>query len=382
MPDWIVPLSDLRFSAEEVEAVAGAYRSGWLSQGAKVAAFEAAFAEYVGSEHAVAVASGTAALHLSCVALGLRAGDEVLLPSLTFAATAAAVTHTGATPVFVDVRSARRPWLSADAVQAAIGPRTRAIVNVSYGGHPGEAIALGELARAQGLVLIEDAAHALGTRAGGRHAGTIGIAGAFSFFANKNLPMGEGGMLVTDDPELARRAALLHSHGLSTETWSRHRGEAAGYEVLEPGFNYRLDEARAALGVLLLRRLTSDNQRRGALAARYRTELGRLEGVRPVLQPPEPGSDCAWHICPLILDPGIDRDTFRSRLGAEGVQTSVHYPPLHLTRAFATAGAPKLPMTESYARGTVTVPLFPHMSDGQQAHVIDSIATGIRTLTT
>ncbi len=373
MPDWIVPLSDVRFSAEEVDAVADTYRSGWLSQGPKVAAFEAAFAAYVGSGHAVAVASGTAALHLICVALGLGAGDEVLLPSLTFAATAAVVTHTGATPVFADVRSPLRPWLSVDAVQAAIGPRTRAIVNVSYAGHPGEAMALSELARTEGLALIEDAAHAIGTRAGGRHAGTIGMAGAFSFFANKNLPMGEGGMLVTDDTELARRARLLRSHGLSSDTWSRHRGHESGYEVLEPGFNYRLDEARAALGLLLLRRLGRDNERRGALAARYRVELGRIDGAHPVLEP-GPGTDSAWHIYPLLLDPGLDREAFRSQLRATGVQTSVHYPPLHLMRGFVNSRASRLTVTEDYACRTVTVPLFPHMSEDQQTHVIDSIA--------
>jgi dTDP-4-amino-4,6-dideoxygalactose transaminase len=376
MSDWIVPLSDVRFSAEEVDAVADTYRSGWLSQGAKVAAFEAAFAEYVGSGHAVAVASGTAALHLICVALGLKAGDEVLLPSLTFAATAAVVTQTGATPVFADVRSPLRPWLSVDAVEAAIGPRTRAIVNMPYAGHPGEAMALSELARAEGLALMEDAAHAIGTRAGGRHAGTIGIAGAFSFYANKNLPMGEGGMLITDDRELAQRARLLRSHGLSADTWSRHRGQASGYEVLEPGFNYRLDEARAALGLLLLRRLGRDNERRAALAARYRAELGRIDGVQSVVEP-EPGTDSSWHIYPLLLDPGLDREAFRSRLRAAGVQTSVHYPPLHQMRAFVNSRASRLTVTEDYARRTVTVPLFPHMSEGQQAHVIDSIAKAL-----
>jgi dTDP-4-amino-4,6-dideoxygalactose transaminase len=380
MSDWLVPLSDVRFSAAEVDAVAGTYRSGWLSQGAKVAAFEAAFAEYVGSGHAVAVANGTAALHLICVALGLKAGDEVLLPSLTFAATAAVVTHTGATPVFADVRSPLRPWLSVEAVEAAINPRTRAIVNVSYAGHPGEATALCELARAEGLALIEDAAHAIGTRASGHHAGTIGTAGAFSFYANKNLPLGEGGMLVTDDTELAHRARLLRSHGLSADTWSRHQGHMSGYEVLEPGFNYRFDEARAALGLLRLRRLGHDNERRAALAARYRSELGRIDGVQPVLEP-EPDIDGAWHIYPLMLDPGLDREEFRSRLQAAGVQTSVHYPPLHLMPAFANARASRLTVTEDYARRTVTVPLFPHMSEDQQAHVIDSIAKAFKVLT-
>jgi dTDP-4-amino-4,6-dideoxygalactose transaminase len=180
-------------------------------------------------------------------------------------------------------------------------------------------------------------------------------------------------MLVTDDTELARRARLLRSHGLSVDTWSRHYGHASGYEVLEPGFNYRLDEARAALGLLLLRRLGRDNERRGTLAARYRAELGRIDGVRPVLEP-EPDTDSAWHIYPLLLDPGVDREAFRSRLAAAGVQTSVHYPPLHLMRAFINSRASRLTVTEDYARRTVTVPLFPHMSEDQQAHVIDSIA--------
>ncbi len=380
MPDWIVPLGDVRYTGEDIEALAATYRSGWLSQGAKVAAFEAAFGEYVGSRHAVAVASGTAALHLICVALGLGAGDEVLLPSLTFAATAAVVTHVAATPVFVDVRSHSRPWLSADGVEAAIGSRTRAIINMSYGGHPGEVLALAELARARGLALIEDAAHAAGTRVGGRHAGTIGIAGAFSFFANKNLPLGEGGMLVTDDPQLARRARQLRSHGLSADTWARHHGHASDYQVHEAGFNYRFDEARAALGLRLLWRLGQENERRSALAERYWTELSRVDGVRPVLaREQEPEAVSSWHIYPLLLDPKLDRDAFRSRLGAAGVQTSVHYPPLHLMPAFATSRASRLTATEEYARQTVTVPLFPHMSEEQQAHVIASIVNACRS---
>ena len=211
MADWIVPLSDVRFTDAEVEAVAATYRSGWLSQGPKVAQFEAEFARYVRSRHAVAVASATAALHLICVAVGIEAGDEVVLPSLTFAATAAAAVQAGATPVFADIRDVGRPWLSSDSVEAAISPRTRAIINVAYAGHPGEVLELRKLANSRGLVLIEDAAHALGATIAEKSAGTIGDAGAFSFFANKNMPLGEGGMLVTDDDSVARRARLLRS---------------------------------------------------------------------------------------------------------------------------------------------------------------------------
>ncbi len=372
MADWVVPLSDLRFDDGDIEAVAATYRSGWLSQGPKVAAFESDFAAHLGARHAIAVASGSAALHLICAAIRLSPDDEVVLPSLTFAATAAAVVHAGATPVFADIRGERRPWLSADAARAAIGPRTRAIITVSYAGHPGEVQELHALARDRGLLLIEDAAHALGARLESRHAGTISDAGAFSFFANKNLPLGEGGMVVTADPEIAERVRLLRSHGLTSDTWARHHSGEIDYDVLEPGFNFRLDEPRAALGRRLLRRLTEETSRRAELASQYAQAMRSVGGAHPAIEA-EPGVENAWHIFPLLLDRGIDRARFRRQLREAGVQTSVHYPPLHLTRAFASARA--LPMTEDYARRTVTIPLFSHMNKAQQARVIRAITT-------
>ena len=179
-------------------------------------------------------------------------------------------------------------------------------------------------------------------------------------------------MLVTGDAALAERARLLRSHGLNADTWTRHRGDAADYEVLEAGFNYRLDEPRAALGTLLLRRLEADNCNRLALARSYERGLALIDGVQGVIGvEPEPSS--AWHIYPLLLDTRIDRATFRHRLQARGVQTSVHYPPLHETRAFAPADGVSLPVTEEYAKRTVTVPLFPHMSESQLGHVLAAI---------
>jgi dTDP-4-amino-4,6-dideoxygalactose transaminase len=375
MPEWVVPLSDVRFSDEEVEAVAQTYRSGWLSQGPKVAAFEEAFAAQFGSHHAIAVANGTAALQLVCAVLPLAAGDEVVLPSLTFAATAAAVVHAGAVPVFVDICGPARPWLSPAAAEAAITDKTRAIINVSYGGHPGEIDALRALAEKHGLALVEDAAHALGARVGERMAGTIGLAGAFSFFANKNMPLGEGGMVITDDAGLATRMRLLRSHGLTADTWARHTGERADYDVLEPGFNFRLDEARAALGLLLLRRLDADNERREQLAMRYAQALEALAGVDAAIRPDGLGAAVrsAWHIFPVLLDPAIDRDRLRRQLRNAGIQTSVHYPPLHLSTGFARWAKTPLEATEEYARRTVTIPLFAHMSDRQQALVVEAI---------
>jgi dTDP-4-amino-4,6-dideoxygalactose transaminase len=382
VPSWIVPLADVRLSDDEVEAVAAVYRSGWLSQGPRVAEFEAAFARHAGvsSDAAVALSSGTAALELACVLTGVSPGDEVVLPSLTFAATAAAVLRAGATPVFADIDAVSRPWLSSGAVERALSPRTRAIMNVAYGGHPGDVTALRELADARGLWLIEDAAHAVGGWDGGRHAGTVGHLGTFSFFANKNLPLGEGGMLVTADPQLARRARSLRSHGLSAGTWARHRGDPQDYDVIEPGFNFRLDEPRAALGCALLSRLGADVRHRSELAISYARAFDSIAGVRPAIQA-GPAVRCAWHIYPLVLDAGLDRGRFRGLLAEQGIQTSVHYPPLHLTTAFARFAEDPLPLTEDYGRRTATVPLFGHMTEVQQRRVVDAVRAALDALT-
>jgi dTDP-4-amino-4,6-dideoxygalactose transaminase len=378
MPDWIVPLADVRLSEADVQAVASVYRGGWLSQGPHVAEFERAFADFTGAREAIAVASGTAALQLALALLDLRSGDEVILPSLTFAATAATIVQAGATPVFADVRATDAPWLSCERVDESIGPRTQAIVTVAYAGHPGETLAIAELAAARGVTLIEDAAHAAGAWAGSRHLGTIGRLGAFSFFANKNLPLGEGGMLVTDDDLLAERARRLRSHGLSSGTWDRHhRPTVHDYDVTEPGFNLRLDEPRAALGTRLLTRLVADNRRRAEIAERYVDALGDLEEARPVLVC-DRDVTCAWHLFPLLLSCNIDRAAFRAQVHRAGVQTSVHYPPLHLMTAFSTRAPVELLSTEDYGRRTVTVPLFPHMTNVEQDCVINAIRSASR----
>jgi hypothetical protein len=225
---WHVPLADVIIEDDDLAAVTATYRSGWLSMGPRTEEFEAAFAAYTGAAHALAVANGTAALHLICQAAGLGAGDEVIVPSLTFVATVNAVAYTGATPVFADIVSLTEPWLSAAAAEAAITSRTRAIMNMTYGGHCGETEALAALCAERGLILLEDTAHAAGSRLRGRSLGTFGRAGAFSLFSNKNLAVGEGGVVVTDDDELAAQVRLLRSHGMTTLTWDRHRGHASG----------------------------------------------------------------------------------------------------------------------------------------------------------
>ena len=374
MPEVRVPLADVVVPEEDIDAVAEVYRSGWLSMGPQTEAFERAFAAYTGARHALAVANGTAALHLICTAAGLGAGDEVVVPSMTFVATVNAVAYTGATPVFADVVSTTEPWLDPDSVAAAIGGRTKAIMAMAYGGHPGQTPALAALAADRDLVLLEDAAHAAGSWVSGRHLGTLGLAGAFSFFSNKNLSVGEGGMVVTDDDEAARRMRLLRSHGMTTLTWDRHRGHASGYDVVDLGFNYRIDEPRAALAGRRLARLDADNARRAVLDARYRELLGGVAGLCCALAA-EPGTRLAHHLFTVVLDEGVDRASFRQTLADRGIQTSVHYPPAH--RFSIYAGDADLPVSDAYGARAVTLPMFATMTNEQQDAVVDAIRAAL-----
>lgn len=357
--------------------VADVYRSGWLSMGPRTAAFEDAFAQFTGARHAVAVANGTAALHLICLAAGLGPGDEAIVPSLTFVASVNAIAYTGARPVFADIVALDQPWMSAEAAEAAITPSTKAIMAVAYGGHPGQSAELAEVAERHGLILLEDAAHASGSRVAGRHLGTLGLGGAFSFFGNKNLPVGEGGAVVTDDEEFDKRLRLLRSHGITVPTWDRHRGHANSYDVVARGFNYRIDEARAMLAERLLARLDEENAVRHGLDERYRAGLAGLPGVVVTLAPPAgPGDTPAHHLFTIVLDASTERDAFRERLAEQGVQTSVHYPPVH-GFALYSEDAPPLPLTETYAERAVTLPMYAHMTPEQQDVVLEAVSGAV-----
>lgn len=377
MADRSVPLADVVVTEDDIAVVADVYRSGWLSMGPQTEALEREFAAYAGARHALAVANGTAGLHLICAAAGLGPRDEVVVPSMTFVATVNAIAYTGATPVFADVVSVTEPWLDPHAVDAALTERTRAVMTMAYGGHPGHTVALAALARERGLMLLEDAAHAAGSRVGGRHLGTFGRAGAFSFFSNKNLAVGEGGMVVTDDDAAAAQMRLLRSHGMTTLTWDRHRGHASGYDVVELGFNYRIDEPRAALARRRLARLDAENARRAQLDARYRDLLADIDGLAPALRPPA-DARLAHHLFTVVLDDGMERARFREALAARGIQTSVHYPPAHRFSIYAWGG--DLPVTEAYGARAVSLPLFATMTTAQQDEVVNAIraALGIR----
>jgi dTDP-4-amino-4,6-dideoxygalactose transaminase len=375
MAAWRVPLADVVVPEEDIEVVADVYRSGWLSMGPQTEALERDFAAYSGARHALAVTNGTAALHLVCAASGIGPGDEVVVPSMTFVATVNAIAYTGATPVFADIVGLTEPWLGPEAVAAVSGERTRAVMTMAYGGHPGCTADLAALASERGLTLLEDAAHAAGSRAGGRHLGTFGLAGAFSFFSNKNLAVGEGGMVVTDDDEAAARMRLLRSHGMTTLTWDRHRGHASGYDVVDLGFNYRIDEPRAALARRRLARLDAENARRAVLDARYRELLAGVGGLTAALAPP-PEAQLAHHLFTVVLDEGVDRAAFRDALAAHGVQTSVHYPPAHRFATYAAAAA-ELPVTDAYGARAVTLPMFAGMTIEQHDLVVAAVRAAL-----
>jgi dTDP-4-amino-4,6-dideoxygalactose transaminase len=302
---------------------------------------------------------------------GLGPGDEAIVPSITFVASANAVAYTGARPVFAEIAAVDRPWLSADAAERAITPRTKAIVAVSHGGHPGEIEELRQLAADRGLALIEDAAHGSGSWLGDRHLGTFGLAGAISFSAGKNLGIGEGGVLLTDDEELAERAQLMRWHGVTRSIWERHRTGTESYDVAGLGFNYRIDDARAALARSRLGRLDDDNRRRAALAAVYRDELADIDGISPLAAPPD-WARVSNSMFAVVVDEGVHRDAFRDSLAQAGIQTSVHFSPVHRFELYANSGA-ELPLTDAFAARTVSLPMFAEMEEGQQAQVIEAV---------
>jgi dTDP-4-amino-4,6-dideoxygalactose transaminase len=375
---WRVPLSDISVDDELADAVLEVVRSGWWSMGPRVADFERGFAEFCGAEHAVAVANGTAALHLALVALGCGPGDEVIVPSLNFVAAANTIANTGADPVFCDIVGPDELNLDPADVEAAVGPRTKAVVVLHYAGFPCAMDAIGEIAERHGLAVVEDAAHAPGASLGGRMCGTLGRVGCFSFFSNKNLPVGEGGMIVTDEPELAERLRLLRSHGMTTLTWDRHRGHASSYDVVLPGFNYRLDEIRAVVGLVQLRRLPEENAARMRIAARYRQALDGERGLTMPFGGNGGERISSYHLAVALLPEGADRGAVRATLDAQGIQTSVHYPPIHTFTAYrSSVGRRELPQTDAVAERLLTLPLYGRMSDAQVEAVIDGVLAAV-----
>ncbi|MBJ7329446.1 MAG: DegT/DnrJ/EryC1/StrS family aminotransferase [Solirubrobacteraceae bacterium] len=369
-----IPLTDIDMHEEDVQAVLDCLQEGWLTMGPRTQAFEAAFGDWVGADHSVAVGSGTAALHLALLAAGVGPGDEVIVPAFTFVATAAAPRYCGAEVMLADVRSPLEPTLDVLDVASRISPRTKAVVAVHFAGYAADMVALRGLCADHGLVLIEDCAQAVGARcADGLQVGLAGDAGCFSFFSKKQLCVGEGGMVTTRDEALAAKVRSLRSHAMTSVTWDRHRGHAESYDIVDIGFNYRLDEPRAALGLSRLPRLTADLASRRATVRAYRE---RLAGV-PQVEFPWTDEDVerASHFACLVLFPDRGtRDAVRDRLQADGIQTT-WYPSLTEFTEYESHG--RRPVTEEAAGRHLALPLSSTTTIEQVDFVVERVRAAL-----
>jgi dTDP-4-amino-4,6-dideoxygalactose transaminase len=370
--DWKVQLFKLNFDEREAKAVSEVIASGWLTMGERTVAFEREFAAFLGQDaKAAAVSNGTAALHLALLALGVGAGDEVIVPAQTFVADINAVMLTGARPVMADCTSFDDWNMSPADIERKVTPRTKAVMIVHYAGVPCDMDAITALCTRHGLRLIEDCAHAPGTTYKGRHVGTFGDVGCWSFFTNKNLSVGEGGMVTTLSPDLDREMRYLRSHGMTTLTLDRHKGRAITYDVVRPGLNYRIDEMRAALGLVQLSKLPASNAARKRIVQRYRAALSSLDGlVMPF--PDAPGIEPSYHIFPVLLPEGMDRMKVIEHLKARGVQSSIHYPAIHEFTAYAAMDLGATPIADAVAGRELTLPLYPGMTDDDVLTVVEA----------
>ena len=369
----LIPLFDVRLGDEQVEAVAETLRSGWLTMGPRTKEFEEAFAEHLGAKHALALSSCTAALHLAYLAAGVGPGDEVVVPAITFVASAAAVRYCGATPVLAEIKGQHDLGIDPEDVERRITDRTKAVCAVHYAGYAADLERLRALCEDRGVALVEDSAH---------HPllGPTGQSACFSFFSNKVLSCGEGGLLATDDDEVAEKVRSLRSHAMTSGTWDRHRGHSAGYDVVGLGYNYRLDEPRAALLTARLSGLEDDVASRRRLVHRYRELVEDVPGVTvPYTGDEVDASSC--YVMPVMVDRPEVRDPLRDfMLQQRQVQTSILYPAIHEFTAYAGTDAVTLPRSELAARTELTLPLYPHLSEEDQDRVVSALADGLREL--
>lgn len=358
---------------DDIQAVVDVLRSDWLTTGPKVAEFEEAFAASVGSKHAVSFSSGTAALHAAVFAADLREDDEAITSPMTFCATANCVVHRGATAVFADVCSDTLN-IDPDQVRRKISRYTRAILPVDYAGHPADLDAIMELAEQHGLVVIEDACHALGASYRERKVGSIAHMTVFSFHPVKHITTGEGGMVTTDDGKYAERLRLFRNHGISSDARARQANGQWHYEMVALGLNYRLTDIGCALGLGQLRKLAENLTRRREIAARYREALAAIPGVTaPAVRE---SVNPAWHLYPIQVK-DLDRNEAFRALRAENIGVNVHYIPVHLHPYYRERfgfKAGDFPVAEKAYQGLISLPMFHGMNDEDVQDVIHAVA--------
>lgn len=372
-----IPLFDLNFDEAEALAAYEVIKSGWISTGPKCLEFENRFSSMLNVEYAVSLANCTVALHLALEIGGIGPGDEVIVPSLTFVATVNAVRYTGATPIFADVVSADNPTIDPEQIKMLTSERTKAIIVMHYAGFPCQMHEIMEYSRARNIFVVEDACHGPLSEYRGQKLGTIGDIGCFSFFSNKNISTGEGGMLVTNNTDYAQTAKLLRSHGMTTMSYQRASGHATEYDVLRLGYNYRMDDIHAAIGLAQLDKIKADLEKRAKVRQTYLEYLAAFSEVTvPFGEHKEFSSN---YIMPIVINgAGKERrDTIREAMHARGVQTSVHYPAVHRFSIYRNEKI-KLPMTEAITDSILTLPFYANLSNDEVRFVCDSLAETLR----
>ncbi|TQM47052.1 dTDP-4-amino-4,6-dideoxygalactose transaminase [Arcticibacter tournemirensis] len=367
-----IPLFDLNFDSREEQAVIDVLRSKWISTGPKTIEFEERFAKLLNVEHAVAVANCTVALHLALKLIGIKSNDEIICPALTFVATVNAIRYCNAIPVFADISSLENLTISPEDIERKITDRTKAIIVMHYGGFACNMNPIMGLARKHNLKIVEDACHAPLSEFNGKKLGTIGDIGCFSFFSNKNISTGEGGMLVTNSSEYYNEAKLLRSHGMTSMSYERAKGHSSEYDVIELGFNYRMDDLRAAIGIIQLQKIKEDLTKREQIRHEYVSQLSAVESIIiPFKDNKEFSSN---YIFPIVLKDSNfkKRNMIREQLSQKGIQTSVHYPSVHkfsIYKDFYT----KLSITEYVADSIITLPMYSKLSKDEVSFITTTL---------
>jgi len=367
---YTIPLFNLNFDEREAKAAYDTIKSGWISTGPKNAELEEMFVKMWNTKYAVSVTNCTDALHICCMVCGIGPGDEVICPSLTFAASCNCIRYVGATPVFADIVGPDHINIDPKDIEAKITPKTKAVIVVHMAGFPAKMDEIMEIARRHNLKVIEDACHGPLSEYKGKKLGTIGDCAAFSFFSNKNISTGEGGMFITNDEEMERKARLIRSHGMTTMSYQRASGHATEYDISCLGYNFRMDDIRASIAIEQLKKLPGDLQRRIEVRKMYLEKLSVIKNIAiPFADNTEFVSN---YIMPVVLLDSTRerRNKIREKMHAAGIQTSVHYPAVHHFTTFKELGA-VLPQTDYVTDNEITLPMYAALTEPQ----IDFICT-------
>ncbi|MDE6451739.1 MAG: DegT/DnrJ/EryC1/StrS family aminotransferase [Odoribacter sp.] len=359
---YSIPLFKLNFGEEEVVAATNTIRSGWISTGPKCEELESMFAEMLNVHYTLSISNCTDALHLACLLCGLQEGDEVICPSLTFAASVNCIRYVGATPIFCDIKGPSHINMDPEEIINHITSKTKAIIVVHMAGFPADMESIMAIAKKYNLRVIEDACHGPLSEYHGKKLGTIGYVGCFSFFSNKNISTGEGGMLVTNNEEMAQKARALRSHGMTTMSYQRASGHATAYDIVDLGYNFRMDDIRASIAIEQLKKLPVDLNRRLRVRQRYVDNLSKVKNV--VIPFADNKEFVSNYIMPIVLNVATkeDRDVVRDKMHAAGIQTSVHYPSIHRFSIYRDYYR-SLPQTEFVSDHEITLPMYASLTD-------------------